>query len=84
MPDIPPLVRWLIAGSRQNELLVPALQHAADDYQRRARYEAELVWLLLPVMITCCVSAVIVTAYALVLLAPYFGLLRALCGVYKL
>ena len=58
--------------------MLPALRHAADDYQRRAQYQAELSRVMLPVFVTCAISGVIVVAYAFVLLAPYFHVLRSL------
>jgi general secretion pathway protein F len=75
---LPPLLRWLIAGAHGNEVLLPALRQAADDYRRRAQEKAEMGRVLLPVVVTCCVSGLIVTAYTLVLLGPYFYLLHGL------
>ena len=76
--DLPPLLGWLIVGGQRNDALLPALRHAADDYQRRAQYQAELSREMLPIFVTCSISAVIVITYALVLLSPYFMLLRSL------
>ena len=78
LPGLPPLLGWLIAGGQRNDTLLPALRHAADDYQRRAQYQAELSRVMLPVFVTCAISAVIVVSYTLVLLAPYFMILRSL------
>jgi general secretion pathway protein F len=78
VPGLPPLLRWLIAGGQQNEALLPALRHAADDYRRRAQDQAEMGRVLLPIFVTVCVSGLIVVAYALVLLGPYFYLLKGL------
>ena len=78
LPGLPPLLNWLIAGGQRNDTLLPALRHAADDYQRRAQYQAELSRVMLPVVITCSISAVIVIAYTFVLLVPYFVILRSL------
>ena len=78
LPGLPPLLRWLIAGGLRNDTLLPALRHAADDYQRRAQFQAELFRGLLPVFVTCSISAVIVVVYAVVLLAPYFMMFRSL------
>jgi general secretion pathway protein F len=78
LPDLPPLLSWLIASGQRNDTLLPALRHAADDYRRRALYQAELSRVMLPVFVTCSISAVIVLSYALVFLAPYFVLLRSL------
>ena len=35
-PVLPPLLNWLIAGSRQDPTLLPALRHAAEGYHLRA------------------------------------------------
>jgi general secretion pathway protein F len=78
LPGLPPLLRWLIAGGQRNDTLLPALRHAADDYQRRAEYQAELSRVMLPVVVTCTISATIVFAYAMVFLEPYFVMLRSL------
>ena len=78
IPGLPPLLRWLIAGGQRNEALLPALRQAADDYRRRAQDQAEMGRVLLPVFVTICVSGLIVAAYALVLLGPYFYLLQGL------
>ncbi len=78
LPGLPPLLRWLIAGGLRNDTLLPALRHAADDYQRRAQYQAEWSRVMLPVFVTCAISGVIVFAYTFVLLAPYFVMLRSL------
>ena len=56
-PGLPPLLSWLIAGGQRNDTLLPALRHAADDYQRRAQYQAELSRVMLPVFVTCSISA---------------------------
>ena len=75
---LPPLLRWLIAGGLRSETLLPALRQAADDYRRRAQDQAELGRVLLPVLFTCCISGLIVAAFTLTLLGPYFYLLRSL------
>src|SRR5262249_14807832 len=80
-PALPPLVRWLIAGSQQNGVLLPALRHAAADYQRRAQDQAAMTRVLLPVFVTCCIAGLIVAGYAIVLLGPYFYLLRSLAKI---
>ncbi len=78
LPGLPPLLSWLIAGGQRNDTLLPALRHAADDYQRRAQYQAELSRAMLPVFVTSAISASIVIAYTFVFLAPYFMMLRSL------
>jgi type II secretory pathway component PulF len=77
-PGLPPLLSWLIAGGQRNGTLLPALRHAADDYQRRAQYQAELSRVMLPVVVTCSISAVIVIAYSFVMFIPYVMLIKSL------
>jgi type II secretory pathway component PulF len=78
LPGLPPLLAWLIAGGQRNDTLLPALRHAADDYQRRAQYHAELTRVMLPVFVTCSICALIVLVYTFVLLSPYYLMLRSL------
>ncbi len=78
VPGLPPLLSWLVAGGQRNEALLPALRHAADDYRLRAQDRAEIGRVLLPVFVTVCVSGLIVLAYTMLLLGPYFYLLRTL------
>ena len=76
LPGLPPLLRWLIAGGLRNDTLLPALRHAADDYRRRAQYQAELSRVMLPVFVTC-VIARDRGRLACAMLAPYFHVLRS-------
>ncbi len=78
LPGLPPLLGWLIAGGQRNDTLLPALRHAADAYQRRAQYQADLLRTMLPIVVTCSLGAAIVLCYAFVSLAPYFKLLRSM------
>jgi general secretion pathway protein F len=75
---LPPLLRWLIAGGQRNDALLPALRQLADDYRRRAEAQAEMGRVLLPILVTVCVSGLIVFAYGMVLLGPYFYMLKGL------
>jgi type II secretory pathway component PulF len=78
LPGLPPVLNWLIAGGQRNNALLPALRHAADDYLRRAERQAELSRTMLPVFISGVISGLIVIAYALGLLAPYFVMLGSM------
>ena len=76
----PPLLRWLLpAASRQN-ILVPALRHAAEMYNRRAEHQADLLRVFTPVVLTIGISGIITLLYALTLFIPYTTMLRALAG----
>jgi type II secretory pathway component PulF len=74
----PPLLRWLLPAASQKNILVPALKHAAEMYYRRAEYQADLLRVFTPVVLTVCISGVITCLYALTLFIPYTTMLRAL------
>jgi general secretion pathway protein F len=74
----PPLLRWLLPAASQKNILVPALKHAAEMYNRRAEHQADLLRVFTPVVLTVCVSGVITCLYALTLFVPYTTMLRAL------
>jgi len=74
----PPLLRWLLPAASQKNILVPALKHAAEMYNRRAEHQADLLRVFTPVVLTVCVSGVITCLYALTLFIPYTTMLRAL------
>ena len=74
----PPLLRWLLPAASQKNILVPALKHAAQMYNRRAEHQADLLRIFTPVVLTVCVSGVITGLYALTLFIPYTTMLRAL------
>lgn len=74
----PPLLRWLLLAASQQNILVPALKHAAKMYNRRAEQQADLLQVFTPVVLTICVSGVIALLYALTLFVPYTTMLRML------
>lgn len=77
--QFPPLLLWLIsAGDRHGELLLPAMQSAAQTYRRRARHQADLARLFLPVLLTVAIGGTATLIYALALFWPYTSILRTL------
>jgi len=74
----PPLVRWLLQAGNRGNLLGPGLRHAAASYHRRARRQADLLRVFLPVVLTIGIGGSVTMAYALALLLPYIHLLRGL------
>lgn len=74
----PPLLGWLIATGQERGPLVPALRHAAVSYRQRAVRRAEAIQLYLPVALTLGIGGTTVLAYALLLFAPWFSLLRTI------
>jgi type II secretory pathway component PulF len=75
---LPPLLRWLLPAASRKNILAPALKHAAEMYNRRAEYRADLLRMFTPVVLTVCVSGVITCLYALTVFIPYTTMLRAL------
>jgi type II secretory pathway component PulF len=74
----PPLVAWILHSAGRTGALLPALKHAAATYHRRARHQADVVYSLLPPLLTLTISGSLAVAYALMLFVPYTMMLRAL------
>jgi type II secretory pathway component PulF len=74
----PPLVKWLLLCSGRENVLLPAIQHAAASYHRRARYQSDMLRLFLPVILTVLVGGLVTAVYALALCIPYVLLLHSL------
>ncbi len=74
----PPMMNWLLLAAGRDGALLPALQHSAVTYHRRARNQFDLVRVLLPALLTVVVAGSITAAYALVVFVPYTMMLRAL------
>jgi type II secretory pathway component PulF len=77
---MPPLLLWLMVTGQSQAALVPALRHAATTYRNRARHQAELTRVFLPVLLTVLIGGGATLAYALVVLGPWTMLLRTLAG----
>ena len=77
---LPPLVRWLLLAAGRDGALVPVLRHAAAAYHRRARHQADLLRVFLPVLATVLIGGSVTALYALLLFAPYITMLRSLSG----
>jgi type II secretory pathway component PulF len=74
----PPLLDWLLQAAGRDGALLPALRHAADGYHRRARHQAELLRVFLPIVLVVVLAGGATALYALTLFAPYAAMLRAL------
>ncbi len=75
---IPPMMRWLILTAGRDGALLPALQHTAATYHRRARHESDMVRVFLPAVLTVVVGGSVTAAYALMLFIPYVMMLNSL------
>lgn len=79
-PTFPPLVTWLLLAAGRDGALLPALRHAAASYHRRARHQADLLRVFLPVFLTIAVGGTVTALYALTLFGPYTAMLHSLAG----
>jgi len=77
----PPMLRWLMTTGQRRGALLPALRHAADTYQRRARRYADSATIFLPVVITAVVAGGAVLMYAILLFAPWTLAIQHLSGM---
>jgi general secretion pathway protein F len=78
LSPFPLLIQWLMLAAGRSGALLPALQHAAATYHRRARHQADLVRMFLPAFLTVVIGGGITAVYALILFAPYVAMLHAL------
>jgi len=78
MAGLPPILGWLLTCQPEQGLLLSAARHAADSYGWRARYQADLVRLMLPVLLTAIVAGTVTLLYAAALFVPWANLLRSL------
>jgi general secretion pathway protein F len=72
---LPALLTWMLAGSVSPEVMIAALKGGASEYHRLALHKAEVARVMIPIAVTCFVSGVIVTAYAVGIFLPYTSLL---------
>lgn len=77
-PALPPMMRWLILTAGRDGALLPALQHTAVTYHRRARHESDLVLMFLPAVLTLVIGGSVTAAYAFMVFIPYIMLLKSL------
>ncbi|MEE8451057.1 MAG: type II secretion system F family protein [Thermoguttaceae bacterium] len=76
--SFPPLLCWLMATGGRHDALLPALQHAAETYRRRARRQADMLRMFLPVVMIVGIGGTAVLAYTLALFLPYAAILHEL------
>ena len=78
VPQLPPLLRWLVAVGQRQSSLAASLRHAADVYELRA--VAKMEWfrrIVPPVAVIVCCGA-ITLLYALMLFLPVTEMLKQL------
>lgn len=74
----PPLITWLLSASGHDGTLQAGLRHAAAVYHRRARHQADLLRVFLPVVLTVGLGGTVTALYGLALFVPYVSILNAL------
>lgn len=77
-PAFPPLVEWLMLAAGRDGALLPALKHSAAAYRRRARDQADLVRVFLPVCLAAVIGGGITLLCAAALFVPYAAMLKSL------
>jgi type II secretory pathway component PulF len=78
LASFPPLLRWMIPAAAGQNLLLPALNHAAAMYRHRAEYLADTIRVYLPMLMIAVVAGGMTLCYALCLFWPYTNMLRNL------
>jgi type II secretory pathway component PulF len=76
----PPLLNWMVVAGQQQGAVAPALRHAAQNYRRRALYQADLIRVFLPTTLVVLIGASATLLYALTLFVPFSNLLFNLSG----
>jgi len=70
----PPLLGWMLMGGGQPDQLVAALRRLAENYRRRAARLAAWLTIYLPVTLSAGFCGLVVTAYVLLAMAPFYFL----------
>jgi general secretion pathway protein F len=73
-----PMLRWVLATGQAQGSLVAALHNLADLYRKRARFQAEKLYVFLPVLLLIAIGASATLIYGLALFIPLTTLLRGL------
>jgi len=75
-----PLLDWLMVTGQSHGALQSALRNASELYQRRARHQADVARVFLPVLLTVVIGGAVTFAYALLLFVPWTQALKAISG----
>jgi general secretion pathway protein F len=73
-----PLLRWVLATGQVQGSLVRALENVADLYRKRAKYQAEKLYVFLPTILLLVIGGAAALFYGLALFVPLINLLREL------
>jgi general secretion pathway protein F len=75
-----PMLRWVLATGQDQGSLVAGLRHLTDLYRKRAVYQAEKLYVFLPLVLLIAIGAGATLLYALALFIPVIEMLRELTG----
>jgi len=78
--SILPMLRWVLASGQEQGSLVTALHNLTDLYRKRARYQAEKLYVLLPVVLLIAIGASATLLYGLALFIPVIDMLYQLAS----
>jgi general secretion pathway protein F len=73
-----PMLRWVLATGQEQGSLVSSLHDLADLYRKRAKYQAEKLQVLLPVVLMIGIGGTATLCYGLALFVPIASLLNQL------
>ena len=72
------MLRWVLATGQEQGSLVSALHNLADMYRKRANYQAEKLYVLLPIILMVGIGGIATLFYGLALFLPLINLLHEL------
>jgi general secretion pathway protein F len=75
-----PMLRWVLATGQTQGSLVGALLNLATLYRKRAKYQAEKLYVFLPTVLLLIIGATATLIYGLCLFVPLVTMLRGLSG----
>jgi general secretion pathway protein F len=75
-----PMLRWVLASGQDQGSLVAGLHHLTNLYRKRAVYQAEKLYIFLPVVLLIAIGAGATLFYGLALFLPVTEMLRELTG----
>src|SRR5262249_22327231 len=73
-----PLLRWVLATGQVQGSLVKALENVAELYRKRAKFQAEKLYVFLPTLLLLLIGGAAALLYGLALFVPATNLLRQL------
>jgi general secretion pathway protein F len=72
------MLRWVLATGQEQGSLVEALQNLTDLYRKRAKFQAEKLYVFLPTVLLIVIGASATMLYGLAIFLPVVNLLKQL------